>query len=110
MQEDSLAEVCADFVVSTEYQIEHDIVKLVEHHESEQVLVLRNVAQQTYNELEERTQNYASVLCKNYHNQIFHHMDYLGQALQVLEGWTRVHLIPIDLVVIGLHEGVLKDS
>ena len=58
--------------------------------------MLRNVLQQPYYVLKEWAHIDTLVIGLHRHDQILHDMDDLGEALEVFEGRTRVHLVPVD--------------
>ena len=72
--------------------------------------MLRNVQQQPYDVLKEWAHVEPTIISQRRHYQVFHHMDDLSQALEVLEGRPGVSLIPVDLAVVGPDERVLKHS
>lgn len=104
-----LLEVAADFLITAENQAEHNVVKLAQNEESEQVLVLRNVSKQGDDEIEKVAQLKRSSLFLEGHDEVLHQVDDLSEALEVLESWSRVFLIPVYLVV-SLHKSLLKHA
>lgn len=67
-------------IVSTEYLEKDDIVELVEDEEAKQVLMLRDVAQQADDKVEEAIHLEIVLIASNLqvHDQILHEVDYLG--------------------------------
>ena len=98
---DLLSELGPDeLVVPAENLKEDDVVELVEHEEAQQVLMLGDVAQQADDEFEEAA--HLEVACVaadlQIHDQNFHQMYDLCQALEVFEGRAGVLHVPIDKV------------
>ena len=74
--------------------------------------MLRDVAQQADDKVEEAIHLEVALIASNLqvHDQILHEVDYLGEALEVLEGWVRVLLVPVDLRVAIVEQSFRKHA
>ena len=75
-------------IVATEDEKEDDVIELVQDQESEQILVLWDVSQQANYKLKEAIHLEPAIARDlQIHDQIFHQMYDLSQALEILESW-----------------------
>ena len=99
-------------VVSAKYLEKDNIVELVEDEEAKQVLMLRDVAQQADDKVEKAIHLEVALIASNLqvHDQILHEVDYLGEALEILKGWVRVLLIPVNLRIAIVEQSLRKHA
>ena len=76
-----LLEVGTDFLVTAEDESEHNVVKLVQYQEAQQILVLGDAPQQRDYELKEVVHLEAFLQMEDVHDKVFHEVDDLGEAL-----------------------------
>ena len=74
--------------------------------------MLRDVAQQADDKVEEAIHLEVALIASNLqvHDQILHEVDYLGEALEILKGWVRVLLIPVDLGIAMFNKSFRKHA
>lgn len=71
--------------------------------------MLGDVSQQADDEVEEAIHLEAATILQ-IHDQVLHQVNDLGEALQVLESWTRIRLVPVNLLVARCHESCLEHA